>query len=60
VKRRVVCEECKSTLEYDDRSVCLGNRDREDIKCPICKNIVDTVFTDLIPNVRVIQKGETK
>lgn len=60
MKRRVVCEECKSTLEYDDRSVCSGNRDREDIKCPICKNIVDTVFTDLIPNVRVIQKGETK
>lgn len=58
MKRRVVCDNCKSLLEYDDRSVWLGNREREDVPCPVCKNIVDTVFTDLIPNVRVIKKGE--
>lgn len=58
MKRQVVCDNCKSVLEYDDRSIWLGNREREDVPCPVCKNIVDTVFTDLIPNVRVIKKGE--
>ena len=57
MKRQVVCENCNSVLEYDDRSVWLGNRDHEDITCPVCKNIVDTVFTDQIPIVRVIKKG---
>lgn len=60
MKRQVVCEKCKSLLEYDDRSVWLGNREREDIQCPVCKNIVDTVFTDLIPNVHVVKKGEVE
>lgn len=58
MKRQVVCEECNSVLEYDDRSVWLGNRDHEDIQCPVCKNIVDTVFTDQIPIVHVIKKGK--
>lgn len=58
MKRRVVCDNYKSLLEYDDRSVWLGNRECEDVPCPVCKNIVDTVFTVLIPNVRVIKKGE--
>lgn len=60
MKRQVICEKCEPVLEYDDGSVWLGNREREDISCPICKNIVDTVFTDLIPNVRVIKKSEVK
>ena len=58
MKRQVVCEKCNSVLEYDDMSVWLGNRDHEDIPCPVCKNIVDTVFTDQIPIVRVIKKGK--
>ena len=47
----------KSILEYDDKSVWEGNRDFEDITCPICKKIVATVFTDLVPVVRVIKEG---
>ncbi len=58
MKRQVVCENCNSVLEYDDRSVWLGNRDHEDIPCPVCKSIVDTGFTDQIPIVRVIKKGK--
>lgn len=58
MKRRVVCGKCHSTLEYDDKSVWLGNRDREDIRCPVCENIVDTVFADQIPTVLVVEKGE--
>lgn len=58
MKRQVVCESCNSVLEYDDRSVWLGNRDHEDIPCPVCKKIVDTVFTDQITIVRVIKKGK--
>lgn len=46
-----------SILEYDDKSVWEGNRDFEDITCPICKKIVATVFTDLVPVVRVIKEG---
>ena len=58
MKRQAVCEKCGSILEYDDKSVWLGNRNHEDICCPICKNIVDTIFTDQIPSVRVIKKGK--
>ena len=60
MKRQTVCGKCGATLEYDDKSVWLGNRDHEDISCPVCKNVVDTVFTDLIPTVRVIKKGESE
>lgn len=55
---RVVCAECKSLLEYDDKSVWLGNRDFEDIECPVCRNVIDTVFTDQSPVVRLIKRGE--
>lgn len=58
MKRQVVCENCNSVLEYDDRSVWLGNRDHEDIMCPVCNSIVDTVFTDQIPIVHVVKKGK--
>lgn len=58
VKRQVTCAKCGSILEYDDKSVWEGNRDHEDVRCPVCKSIVATVFTDLIPTVRVIEKGK--
>lgn len=57
---RVVCDRCKSLLEYDDKSVWEGNRDREDVECPVCHFIVGSVFTDLIPQARVIKKGDEK
>lgn len=57
MKRQVVCKKCSSVLEYDDKSVWLGNRDYEDILCPICRNIVDTIFTDQISTVRIIKKS---
>lgn len=60
MQRRVVCEKCKSILEYDDRSVYEGNRDWEDVNCPVCDNKVGAVFTDLIINVRIIKNGEDK
>jgi len=56
VKRRVTCKECRAVLEYDDKSVWEGNRDREDVVCPKCQTIVDHVFTDSIINVVVIEK----
>ena len=60
MKRQTVCEKCGSILEYDDKSVWLGNRDWEDICCPVCNSVVDSIFTDQIPTVRVIQNGEIK
>ena len=60
MKRRAVCEKCGSLLEYDDKSVWLGNREREDICCPECDTVVDTVFTDQIPTVYVIKKGNVE
>ena len=55
--KKITCDKCKSILEYDDKSVWEGNRDLENITCPICKKIVATVFTDLVPVVRVIKEG---
>ena len=55
--KKVVCESCNSILQYDDRSTWEGNREHEDVICPVCKNIVDCIFTDLIPIVHVIERG---
>lgn len=49
------CEKCGAVLEYENRSVMEGCRDFEDVVCPVCHNIIDTVFTDLIPIARVIK-----
>ncbi len=53
---RVSCEKCGAVLEYQNKSVCEGNRDSEDVKCPVCKNVVGSVFTDLIPEVRLVKE----
>ena len=58
VPKRVTCPQCGFILEYDDRSIHEGNRDFEDFDCPICGYTVDTVFTDLLPIVRVISKND--
>lgn len=56
--KKVTCPKCSSVLEYDARSVHEGNRDFEDFDCPICGYNIATVFTDLLPVVRVISKNE--
>ena len=56
----VTCSKCGSVLKYDDRSVCLGNRDREDVQCPECGNVLTSVFTDQIPQVMLIEKGNAE
>lgn len=56
--KKVTCEKCKSIIEYDDKSVWLGNRDHEDVECPNCHNVVASVFTDLNPTVRLIKRGD--
>lgn len=57
--RKVICSKCNVVLEYDDKSVWEGNRDFEDVNCPNCGNKIATVFTDLIPNIRIVDdKGE--
>lgn len=55
--RQVTCDKCDSILEYDDKSVWEGNREREDVVCPVCGNIIGRPFTDLIPVARLIKKG---
>lgn len=54
---RVTCPKCGSLVEYDDRSIFEGNREREDYECPICNEIIGTAFTDQIPIVTLIRKG---
>lgn len=56
--KRVTCPQCGSECEYDNKSVSEGNRDFEDFNCPVCGYVLDTAFTDQIPNVRLIKKGE--
>ena len=51
----VTCEKCGSVAEYGTSSKWESNRDFEDIECPEYKNIVERVFTDLIPQVRLIK-----
>ena len=58
MSHRVTCDRCGSISEYDDKSVWEGNREREDVKCPVCGNVIDSVFTYLIPVARLIKKGE--
>lgn len=55
---RVTCDRCGSISEYDDRSIWEGNREHEDIECPVCGNIIGSAFTDLTPIARLIKKGE--
>lgn len=58
MRKRVICEKCRSLIEYDDKVVWLGNREHEDVNCPNCQNVVASVFTDLIPAVYLVEKGE--
>ena len=55
---RVTCNKCGSISEYDDKSVWEGNREHEDIGCPVCGCIIGSAFTDLVPVVRLIKKWE--
>lgn len=55
--RRETCPQCGSVCEYGDKSVWEGNREMEDFCCPMCHYVLATVFTDQIPNVRLIKKG---
>ena len=55
--KTVTCEKCKSIIKYEDKSIVEGNREREEIHCLICQNVVAHVFTDLIPNVLLVKDG---
>ena len=52
---RKKCPKCGALCEYDDRSVWEGNREMEDFRCPICNYILDRIFTDQLPYVRLIE-----
>lgn len=56
--KRIMCSNCKTECEYDNKSVWEGNRDKEEICCPICGSIIDVIFTDQIPVVRIIKKSK--
>ena len=58
MKKRTTCDKCNSLLEYDDKSTHEGNRDFEEITCPICKAIVTRVFTNLTPIAYVVKDFE--
>lgn len=58
VKKTVTCKKCGSVLEYDDKSIWEGNRENEELECPVCKNVIGYVFTDLIPTIRVISNAK--
>lgn len=36
--KTVVCEKCGNTIEYEDKSVFEGNREFEEVVCPVCGN----------------------
>lgn len=55
---RVTCPQCGALCQYDDKSVWEGNREQEEFFCPECHYVLGTAFTDLIPIVELIKKGE--
>lgn len=56
----VIYDKCGAVLKYDDRSAWLGNREKEEVECPVCGNVVASVFADSIPNVVLIKNGNTE
>ena len=52
----MTCEQCGAISEYDDKSIWEGNREREGITCPVCGNIIGSVFADLTPIARLINQ----
>ena len=57
--KRTICSQCGAECEYDTSSKGEGNREREEFVCPDCGCVLDVVFTDRLPNVRVINHGNT-
>ena len=55
---RVTCDRCGSISEYDDKSIWEGNREFENVECPMCGNIIGRVFTDLTPVASLIKRGD--
>ena len=51
----VSCSKCGSLLQYDNASINEGLRDFEEVICPVCGNVVGTVFTDLLPVAAVVK-----
>lgn len=58
--RNLICPNCHSECQYDDKSIWEGNRDMEDILCPVCDELLTRVFTDFNPVVILIKKGDEK
>lgn len=56
--KTVKCEKCGTVSKFDDKSVWEGLRELENIECPNCGNVIDTVFTDLIPHATVVENNE--
>ena len=56
--RCVICSLCGAKVQYDDRSVCEGSREKEDVDCPKCGNLLCRVYTDLIPIAWIAEEGE--
>lgn len=54
--KTVKCEKCGAMSKYDNRSNWKGQRDFEDVTCPKCGNVLDTIFTDLIPVVTLVEE----
>lgn len=60
MKRIVTCPKCGAVCQYDDSSVFLGQRDKEEVLCPECMSVLATVVTDQIPVAQLIKKGSIK
>lgn len=56
--KRVICKNCKNVIEYEDKSVWEGNRDFEDIDCPVCGFKLTRIFTDGFPDPRVVKGSD--
>jgi len=54
--KKVKCPKCGCTVEYNDKAVWEGNREFEDVDCPNCNEHLDRVYTDGLPNPRIVEK----
>ena len=54
----VTCAKCNSKLEIRENDRIEGCREREEVFCPVCNELVTEVFTSGFPTVKVLEQKD--
>ena len=58
MKKIVTCPQCGAKCQYNNGSNFEGNREMEDIECPACGYVIETVFIDHTPTVLLAKEDD--